>query len=207
MVSCKTHLHRKMQRYSPNVQSPLIPASPRASSEAFPTAPWIKWIDIQNLLESGADLGWGKWAPSQMQRLGRQPWNRSQDKWYLVQCPWGHKESNATERQTVGSDDKESVCKARDPGLIPGLRRFFGEGNGYSLPTPVSLTGEFHGQRSLVSYSPQGHKELDMTKQLTLQEVKVHAKLTNQYKTKQTKKTKKVKTLKTESVNSKCKYT
>ena len=28
--------------------------------------------------------------------------------------------------------------------------------------------GEFHGQRSLVEYSPQGRKELDMTEQLTL---------------------------------------
>ena len=31
------------------------------------------------------------------------------------------------------------------------------------LPTPVSLPEEFHEQRSLVSYSPWGHKELDMT--------------------------------------------
>ena len=30
-------------------------------------------------------------------------------------------------------------------------------------PTPVFLPGEFHGQRSLVGYSPWGHKELDMT--------------------------------------------
>ena len=29
-------------------------------------------------------------------------------------------------------------------------------------PTPVLLTRESHGQRSLVGYSPQGHKELDM---------------------------------------------
>ena len=34
-------------------------------------------------------------------------------------------------------------------------------------PTPVFLPGEFHGQRSLVGYSPQGHKELDTTVQLT----------------------------------------
>ena len=27
--------------------------------------------------------------------------------------------------------------------------------------TPVFLPGESHGQRSLVGYSPQGHKELD----------------------------------------------
>ena len=29
--------------------------------------------------------------------------------------------------------------------------------------TPVFLPGESHGQRSLVGYSPGGHKELDMT--------------------------------------------
>ena len=29
--------------------------------------------------------------------------------------------------------------------------------------TPVSLPGEFNGQRRLVGYSPQGDKELDMT--------------------------------------------
>ena len=31
-------------------------------------------------------------------------------------------------------------------------------------PTPVLLPGESHGQRSLASYSPQGHTDLDMTK-------------------------------------------
>ena len=30
-------------------------------------------------------------------------------------------------------------------------------------PTPVFLPGEFHGQRSLVGYSPWGLKDLDMT--------------------------------------------
>ena len=36
------------------------------------------------------------------------------------------------------------------------------------LPTPVFLPGESHGQRSLVGYSPWGHKELDMNDQLIL---------------------------------------
>ena len=31
------------------------------------------------------------------------------------------------------------------------------------LPTPVFLPGELHGQRSLVGYSPWGHKESDTT--------------------------------------------
>ena len=33
---------------------------------------------------------------------------------------------------------------------------------------PVSLPGEFHGQRSLVGYSVQCPKESDMTERLTL---------------------------------------
>ena len=36
------------------------------------------------------------------------------------------------------------------------------------LPAPVFLPGEFHGQRSLVGYSPWGHKESGTTGQLTL---------------------------------------
>ena len=30
-------------------------------------------------------------------------------------------------------------------------------------PTPVFLPGEFNGQKTLAGYSPQGHKELDMS--------------------------------------------
>ena len=33
------------------------------------------------------------------------------------------------------------------------------------VPTPVFLPEEFHGQRSLVDYSPWGHKESDMNEQ------------------------------------------
>ena len=33
-------------------------------------------------------------------------------------------------------------------------------------PTPVLLPGESHGWRSLAGYSPQGHKESDMTERL-----------------------------------------
>ena len=35
-------------------------------------------------------------------------------------------------------------------------------------PTPTFLPGEFHGQRSLVGYSPGGHKESDTAERLTL---------------------------------------
>ena len=54
-----------------------------------------------------------------------------------------------------------------DTGLIPGLGRSLGGGN--SPPTLVFLPGESHGQRSLVDYSPWGHKELDTIEQLSTQ--------------------------------------
>ena len=49
-------------------------------------------------------------------------------------------------------------------GSIPGSGRSPGEGNWQ--PTPVLLPGESHGGRSLVGYSPWGHKESDTTEQL-----------------------------------------
>ena len=60
-----------------------------------------------------------------------------------------------------GSDSKASAYNVGDPGSIPGSRRSPGEGNGNPL-----LPGKSHGQRSLVGYSPWGHKESDTTKQL-----------------------------------------
>ena len=63
---------------------------------------------------------------------------------------------------------KESTCQCRrykrhgfDPwvGKIPQRRK--------RQSTPVFLPGKFHGQRSLASCSPWGHKELDMTEWLS----------------------------------------
>ena len=58
------------------------------------------------------------------------------------------------------SSGKEPACQASlgfDPwvGKIPWRRAL--------QPRPVFLPGESHGQRSLVGYSPEGHKELDTT--------------------------------------------
>ena len=58
-----------------------------------------------------------------------------------------------------GSDGKESACNAGDPGFTPGWERSPEEGE----PSPVFLSGESQGQRSLAGYSPWGHKELDST--------------------------------------------
>ena len=59
---------------------------------------------------------------------------------------------------------KESTCQFKrckrygfDPWVlkIPWRRKW--------QPTPVFLSGKLHGQRSMVGYSPQGYKELDVT--------------------------------------------
>ena len=57
---------------------------------------------------------------------------------------------------------KGPTCNAGDLGLTPWSGRF--PWRRVCQPTPVFLPGESHGQRSLVGYSPRGHKEWDMTK-------------------------------------------
>ena len=73
-----------------------------------------------------------------------------------------------------------SAGEPPDPGIQPGPPALqvdsspaSNQGSPYicvcqaRIPTPVFLTGEFHGQRSLMGYSPWGHKESDMTEQIT----------------------------------------
>ena len=50
-------------------------------------------------------------------------------------------------------------------GLIPGSGR--SPGGGQYNPLQYSCRENPHGQRSLAGYSPLGHKELDMTEQLS----------------------------------------
>ena len=64
-----------------------------------------------------------------------------------------------------GSDGKESACNAGDLGSISGLGRS-AEG-GHGNPLQYSCLENPHGQRTLAGYSPWGHKELDMTEQLS----------------------------------------
>ena len=71
-----------------------------------------------------------------------------------------------------GSDSKEYTCNAGDLGSIPGLGRSPGEGHGN--PLQFSYLEKPHGQRSLVGYSPWGHKELDTTEWLSTVHAFVH---------------------------------
>ena len=56
---------------------------------------------------------------------------------------------------------KNPLCQYRRPrfdpwvGKVPWRRKW--------QPTPVLVPGQSHGQRSLVGYSPWGHKVSDMT--------------------------------------------
>ena len=56
-------------------------------------------------------------------------------------------------------DPAANAGDARDVGSIPGPRRRKWQ------PTPVFLSEKPHGQRSLMEYSPWGHKESDTTEQ------------------------------------------
>ena len=64
------------------------------------------------------------------------------------------------------SAGKESACNAGDMGSIPGLGR--SPGGGHGTPLQYSCLENPHGQRSLVGFSPWGHKELDMTEGLSM---------------------------------------
>ena len=58
------------------------------------------------------------------------------------------------------SGGKESACNVGDLGLIPGLGRSPGGGNGN--PLQYSCLEKPCGKRNLEGYSLWGHKELDM---------------------------------------------
>ena len=81
----------------------------------------------------------------------------------LVQF-WGQEEPSL-ERDRLptlpgGSDSKESACNVGPLCFIPGLGR--SPGRGHATHSSILALENLHGQRSLVGYSPWGHKESDM---------------------------------------------
>ena len=68
------------------------------------------------------------------------------------------------------SAGKETTCSVEDRGdmgLVPGSGRSLGGGNGNPLWYSCLGKSHGHGHRSLVGYSPKGHKELDTTERLS----------------------------------------
>ena len=92
-------------------------------------------------------------------------WCRGQQPTRLL-CLWDYlsKNTGVVRGFPGGSDGKVSACNTGDTGLIPGLGRSPGEGNGNSLQ--YSYLEKSHGWRSLLGYSPWGRKESDMTERL-----------------------------------------
>ena len=92
----------------------------------------------------------------------------AKDLWKLLKLHltcwcWRWKRHNKFRRGTVpvggfprGLDSKESACNVRDLSSIPGSGRCPWERKWQ--PSPVFLPGQFHGQRSLVIYSPWGRR-------------------------------------------------
>ena len=66
---------------------------------------------------------------------------------------------------SVVKNPSANAGDAEDVGSIPGLGRSPAGGNGN--PLQYSCLKKSHGQRSLVGYSPWGHKESDMTYSLS----------------------------------------
>ena len=60
--------------------------------------------------------------------------------------------------QTVKTLPAMQETRVQTLGLIPWRREW--------QRTPVFLPGEFHGQRSLADYSPQGRRDLETIEQL-----------------------------------------
>ena len=59
-----------------------------------------------------------------------------------------------------GTSCKEPACQCKRPGFDPEVGKILGK---ETATHPVFLPEKFHGQRSLVGYSPWGQKELDTT--------------------------------------------
>ena len=88
--------------------------------------------------------------------------------WYYMICSWLNKQirnfgfwrPSAKFCFPGGSEGKVSACNVGDPWVreIPWRRKW--------PPTPVLLPGKSHGWRSLVGYSPRGHKESNTSEQV-----------------------------------------
>ena len=111
--------------------------------------------DLGLIPELGRSPGEGKGYPLQYSSLENS-------------SPWGHKESDTTERLPVSGILKNppANCKChRGHGLIPGLGRCLGIENGDLLQYSCLKNSM---DRGLVGYSPWGLQELNMTEPLSM---------------------------------------
>ena len=82
-----------------------------------------------------------------------------------IKSAWGHGAHLGGDTELWGFprwlSGKEFTCQCRRCGLDPWVGKITWRRKWQ--PTPILLPRKSHGQRSLVGYSPQGQKELDVT--------------------------------------------
>ena len=134
---------------------------PIFSNESFLNTFWIKVFSSSNL-----QAGWQKGQQERWREKERkieQKGGRRTRKKEGKKC--GREEGNLLSQHLKlrrglprWLSGKESTCRCRSCRFDPWVRKI--PWRRKQQPTPVFLPGEFHGQRSLVSYSPWGHKKV-----------------------------------------------
>ena len=79
-------------------------------------------------------------------------------------CPWGSQRVRHAWATFTAQTVKCLSLQCGRPGFDPWVGKIHWRRKWQ--PTPVFMSVKFHGLRSLVGYSPWGHKELDTTEQL-----------------------------------------
>ena len=87
--------------------------------------------------------------------------NFKQDKWKDIHIYMHPSETVGFRGSASGKDPTCQYRRRKRCGFHPWVRKIPWMRAWY--PIPVFLPRESHGQRSLVDYSPQGHRESDMT--------------------------------------------
>ena len=121
------------------------------------TESWIWYI------QSWSPLGWTGWISLQSKGLSRVFSNTTVQKhqFFNVQPSlW----FNSHIHFSGGSDGKSVCLQCRRLGFTPWVGKIPWQRKGQ--PTPILLSGKFHGWRNLVGYSPWGRKESDTTERL-----------------------------------------
>ena len=114
----------------------------------------------QAVWQTSKQAGWGLSLRANAWRLGL-GWAASPGIWHQLKT---------AEDFPGGASSKQLACQCRRRGFDP-LAREISWRRAWQ-PTPVFLPGESYGQRSLVGYSPWGHKELNIIKWLSTQKRK-----------------------------------
>ena len=100
--------------------------------------------------------------------LRRFSWPRDRTQISCISCTgrWVFYHFTTGQPLPGGASGIKSPCQCRRQGFDPWVEKI--PWRGKWLPTPVFLPGKFHGQRSLVGYSPSCHKESDTTEWLSV---------------------------------------